>query len=254
MGMTKLDAHNNIRPAGSAERNTGYPSPQPEPDNPADAQTFGLKPEQRFSTPIWLRKITNAATLNPQLLKDLAELEASNSSITRSNVGGWHSDTNLHRLEAFKPLRQIIENVSVGCANYLGLDFQKADLVFQGMWANRNGPGDYNTSHIHPNSFLSGSYYVKVPPESGNIEFNDPVGERCMFTYPVRPEVNYLPRRLAYRCSEGLLVMFPSWLPHGVQVNRSQESRMSIAFNIDCVPKPPGGIRHAPGAGKLQSG
>lgn len=127
--------------------------------------------------------------------------------------------------------------MAVGCANYLGLDFQKADLVFQGMWANRNGPGDYNTSHIHPNSFLSGCYYIKVPENGGNIEFTDPIGERAMFTYPIRDEVTYLPRRLSYRCHEGLMVLFPSWLTHGVQPNRSQEMRMSIAFNIDCVPK-----------------
>jgi len=234
--MTKLDVNHDAKLSPVSDNRASDRSPPPD-EATVGTKTFGLKPELRFSTPIWLRKLTNAAEMNPRLMKDLAELEASNSSMVRSNVGGWHSDTNLHQLEAFKPLRQVIENVSVGCANYLGLDFQKADLVFQGMWANRNGPGDYNTAHVHPNSFLSGCYYVKTQENAGNIEFIDPIGERTMFTYPIKDEVTYLPRRLSYRCHEGLMVLFPSWLTHGVQPNRSQEDRMSIAFNIDCIPK-----------------
>ena len=237
--MTKLDVNHDTKLSPVGDNRASYPSPAPDQDAMVGTKTFGLKPELRFATPIWLRKLTNAAEMNPKLMKDLAELEASNSSMVRSNVGGWHSDTNLHQLDAFRPLRQVIENVAVGCANYLGLDFQKADLIFQGMWANRNGPGDYNTSHVHPNSFISGCYYVKVPENGGNIEFTDPIGERAMFTYPIKEEVTYLPRRLSYRCHEGLMVLFPSWLTHGVQPNRSQEMRMSIAFNIDCVPKRP---------------
>jgi len=243
--MTNIDFHNDEKLDPSTDQRANRPAPQPGKDAPIGARTYGLTPELRFGTPIWLRKVNDAATLNPRLITEIESLEATNPTIIRSNVGGWHSDTNLHHLEAFKPLRRIIENVSVNCANYLGLDFQKADLVFQGMWANRNGPGDYNTHHIHPNSFLSGSYYVKVPPQAGNIEFNDPVGERAMFTYPVKPEINYLPRRLAYQAHEGLLIIFPSWLSHGVQANRSSETRLSIAFNIDCVLKPPAPIRSA---------
>ncbi len=77
-----------------------------------------------------------------------------------------------------------------------------------------------------------------MPPESGNIEFVDPVRERVMSGYPMKPGFTQQPRRIVYRCREGLLVMFPFWLSHGVQPNRSQDMRLSLAFNIDCVPKP----------------
>lgn len=102
--MSKLDVNHDTNLSPVADNRVSYPSPQPD-DATVGPKTFGLKPELRFSTPIWLRKLTNAAEMNPRLLHDLAELEASNSAIVRSNVGGWHSDTNLHQLEAFKPLR-----------------------------------------------------------------------------------------------------------------------------------------------------
>lgn len=236
--MNQHDTKNTDMLSPSAPQDTVGEALKAADQAPPREVTLGLKPEIKFGSPIWVRQVNNFATMNDAIVAKLTEIEAAAPAITRSNVGGWHSETILHRLEAFKGIRHIIEQVAVGCAHNLGLDFEKADLVFQSMWANRNGPGDYNTQHVHPNSFLSGSYYLKVPPESGNIEFVDPVRERVMFGYPMKPDFTQQPRRIVYRCREGLLVMFPSWLSHGVQPNRSQDMRLSLAFNIDCVPRP----------------
>jgi uncharacterized protein (TIGR02466 family) len=204
---------------------------------PAAAPSEGLPPELWFGAPVWARRILDHASLNRQLIEATAKLEAAMPSIHRSNVGGWHSEAGLHRDPDFAAIRRIIERAAVGCANTLGFDFDKADLIFQGMWANRNGPGDFNKAHVHPNAILSGTYYVKVPPASGNIEFYDPVRERTMVGYPVRPGREAARKKIEYTCNDGLLLIFPSWLSHSVQPNRSDEARISIAFNIESVPK-----------------
>ena len=203
---------------------------------PSPASPENLLPETWFGVPVWSRSIIDHTTLNARLLDAVARLQSETPSIHRSNVGGWHSAANLHRHADFTPLRRIVERTSLGCAHHLGFDFDKADLVFQGMWANNNGPGDYNRSHIHPNAFLSGTYYVKAPPESGNIEFYDPVRERAMYAFPTKPEA-MARKKLEYRCRDGLLLIFPSWLSHSVQANRSNDTRISIAFNIEVAPK-----------------
>jgi uncharacterized protein (TIGR02466 family) len=203
----------------------------------APAPQESLPPEMWFGAPVWSREVLNPASLNAQLLDAVARLEAEVPSIRRSNVGGWHSQGTLHHDENFSPLRRIIERAAVGCAHHLGFDFEKADLIFQGMWANRNSPGDYNKSHVHPNAILSGTYYVKVPPASGNIEFYDPVRERTMTGFPVRPGHATARKKLEYACRDGLLLIFPSWLSHSVQPNESGETRVSIAFNIETAPK-----------------
>lgn len=196
-----------------------------------------LPPETWFGVPVWSRTIVDHTRLNPRLLNAVARLEAETPSIRRSNVGGWHSEANLHRNDDFVTLRRAVERAAVGCARHLGFDFDRADLIFQGMWANRNGPGDYNKPHVHPNAILSGSYYVKVPPESGNIEFYDPVRERTMLSFPVRSGHETAYKKFEYGCSDGLLLIFPSWLSHSVQPNRSGDTRVSIAFNIEAAPK-----------------
>lgn len=204
---------------------------------PVATQSENLTPDHWFGVPVWSRVIAAHPSLNPLLLDATARLEATTPSIHRSNVGGWHSPPDLHRHEDFAAIRRIVERMAVGCANSLGFDFARADLIFQGMWANRNGPGDYNKPHVHPNAVLSGIYYVKVPPASGNIEFHDPIRERTMTSYPVRPGAEAARKRLEYKCRDGLLLIFPSWLSHSVQPNASDTARVSIAFNIESIPK-----------------
>ncbi|MBI1261445.1 MAG: hypothetical protein GC184_06945 [Rhizobiales bacterium] len=204
-------------------------------DEPAE----GIKPETWFSVPIWARKVVNFERHNAHLLDVTAQLEKETQSVTRSNVGGWHSVSNLHIDDRLSEIRQVIGRTCVECARHMAFDFTKADLIFQEMWINKNGPGDFNKAHVHPNAVLSGSYYVNVPAESGNIEFFDPVRERVMSLYPIKKRTKTNSQALEYRCANGLLIIFPSWLQHGVQPNRSNDYRVSIAFNMGYRPKPP---------------
>ena len=55
-----------------------------------------------------------------------------------------------------------------------------------------------------------------VPP---SIEFN-------LWNFP----------KITYKAREGTMLIFPSWLLHGVEMNMSEEDRVSISFNIGIVP------------------
>tara|TARA_R110002110_G_scaffold64634_11_gene178610 strand:- start:767 stop:1480 length:714 start_codon:yes stop_codon:yes gene_type:complete len=228
-GMTQFDSQLAAAP-------TDHPLTTPSAGAPKPALT-PLPPAHFFATPVWAQQLTAHATFNPPMLDALTGLEATAPSVRRSNVGGWHSETNLHHHPAFRPLCLTISRVALRCALALEFDFTRGGLAIQSLWANRNGPGDYNAQHVHPNSFLSGSYYLAVPPDSGNIEIADPVRERVMDAYPMRKDAKYHMRRIEYRCRDGLLIMFPSWLSHGVQPNRSNAMRYSLAFNIEVTPK-----------------
>jgi uncharacterized protein (TIGR02466 family) len=170
--------------------------------------------------------------INAHILSVMEELEAKGRAITRSNVGGWHSTANLHAMPALGEIRRIIGNAVAGCATQLAFDFDHFELFFQEMWLNKNGPGDFNKAHVHPNSLLSGAYYAKVPEGSGNIEFYDPVRERVMCTFPVKERTRINSQAMEYQGKEGLLLIFPGWLQHSVQPNRSEDFRVSISFNM----------------------
>ena len=192
----------------------------------------GYAPELWFATPIWPRKVLDQQRINADILAAMEVYERDLPNVTRSNVGGWHSPSDLHRRPELSEIRGIIGRTCVECAKRLAFDFERFDLVFQEMWINKNGPRDYNRAHVHPNAILSGTYYAKVPEGSGNIEFYDPVRERIMNVYPVRQRTRMNNQALQYNAVEGLLIVFPSWLQHAVQPNMSEETRVSIAFNM----------------------
>lgn len=196
-----------------------------------DSQTK-FKPELLFSVPIWLRKVVDHNEINQRLRHSIAALENSGSSTKRSNVGGWHSKADLHLNEDFAEIRRIIGTACAQCAESLGFDFSAHHLKFAEMWANRNGPGDYNRAHVHPNAFLSGAYYVTLPPDAGDIEFYDPVRERAMQALPLKSRSFLNTQSVEYECEEGSLVIFPAWLQHAVGANNSDADRISISFNM----------------------
>lgn len=106
-------------------------------------------------------------------------------------------------------------------------------------WYNTNRYGDHHAPHTHPRSYLSGTYYVRVPPapastddpraHSGCISFYDPRTGANMITVGPEPDA-----RAAHtvRPSAGTLLMWPSPLQHYVHPNLSQEHRISISYNL----------------------
>ena len=111
------------------------------------------------------------------------------------------------------------------------------------MWTNINYPGAYNKQHIHPNSQWSGVYYVKVPKNSGRLFVEDPrPGPNIMLPRRVSGIPRALWRVVIYPAIEGQIMMFPAWVPHGVEINESKEKgekgwRVSVSFNFIQVDK-----------------
>jgi len=195
-----------------------------------------LKPELWFSTPIWSHQVPDHEPINQDILAVMHLLEADSESLNKSNVGGWHSHRQLHQCEEIAHIRQAIGSGCVRCARALAFDFDSFELAINGMWLIRNGPGDLNKAHIHPNTMLSGVYYVQTPPDCGKIEFFDPVMARTATAYPKTEHRRINANAAAYEPVEGLLLIFPSWLQHWVRPNRGVGDRVSISFNVGFQP------------------
>jgi len=197
-----------------------------------------IQMRQWFSVPVWEAKLPDFAKLNEAILACLDELKAENPGIHRSNAGGWHSHDRLHHDPRFAAIRDLIASRCHDCATEIGFDHGTHDLVLNEMWLNQNGPGDFNSPHVHPNSFLSGAYYVKMPDGGGDIEFTDPAPARLVSPYPSKDGNIHASPKIAYGVRTGMLLVFPSWLQHGVSPNKSQETRVSISFNVGYRRKP----------------
>ena len=183
-----------------------------------------------FPTPIYIADIEHP-TLNQELERDIVAWSNKDKGITRTNVQGWHSPTNMAELPQFKKLVDMLYACQKTIYEQEHLD---SEPVLGNMWANINPPGGMNRAHQHPNSLWSGVYYIKALKNSGNLKIDDPRSVACM-SRP-RQKDGEKPARLFrethYEPIAGRCIMFPSWLMHCVDPNNSNDIRISVSFNF----------------------
>jgi len=98
-------------------------------------------------------------------------------------------------------------------------------------WINFSYNGNFQFDHDHGIGGISGVYYYKTNGEDGDIVFEHPTGALLGNYFPFTE--NY--KQVIYKPIVGRLVLFPSWLPHRVKINTTQNLRISVAFNCDMI-------------------
>jgi ectoine hydroxylase-related dioxygenase (phytanoyl-CoA dioxygenase family) len=58
-----------------------------------------------------------------------------------------------------------------------------------------------------------------------------------MLTWPSDQPTEFTTSEIRMPPEEGRLYVFPGWLEHGVDVNRSDRDRVSISFNVLAMPR-----------------
>ena len=110
----------------------------------------------------------------------------------------------------------------------------KNKFIMTTSWMTNTAVGEKSHLHNHKNSFYSGVYFFdKTYDENiGNLCFENPVNDLTSFV------VNY---SAFHHLNSGLtkvrpepkkLILFPSYLRHFVEINRSKKNRKSLAFNF----------------------
>ena len=190
-----------------------------------------------FATNIYQFLNPSAAVDHAKWRTAIYELRNKDPGRVVSNHLGWQSSVPLQTIPQLDDLGRFIFQ----CINEVASDddwaLDKFSVVMEG-WVNINGKAALNNFHNHPNTLLSGCYYLDTPPGSGDIVFRDPREVAYVFQPPYR-NGNKTPV-LTTTPQAGMLLVFPAWLLHAVAANMSDADRVSIAFNASVVPKPVG--------------
>ena len=112
----------------------------------------------------------------------------------------------------------------------------EGELFLDNFWFNINRYKEGNKTHSHPCTSIAGVFYVKTPENCGNIVFENP---NCHIDWTwtedrIKERNPYNHQSYFFNSKENLLLMFPSYLRHYVNMNKSQEDRISMAFNLGC--------------------
>jgi uncharacterized protein (TIGR02466 family) len=189
--------------------------------------------EHMFSTPVFRYVLATADALNAELRDLILERERSTPSMIKSNQGGWQSSPDFFSwaVSAVATLeRYLVGALNVATARLpvphdLAIEFELYG------WAAVNRRGHYNTTHVHPMSTWSGTYYVDAGDEPADapgavLEFSHPVTAAPMTFFP-----GVLPSARIVRPESGMVILFPSYLQHSVRMYSGERPRICVAFN-----------------------
>ena len=154
-------------------------------------------------------------------------LESTNENVYNfSSTETYVLDKGLPEIRYFieKSIRTYVETVVIG-EKYDEHDF---DFRITQSWLNktlRNSNGHH--IHNHPNSFISGVFYIKVNPNVDSIVFSKPY--EGLFQFPIKKYNNFNSYQWTVHVYEGQLLIFPSTLHHEVKPLQVEMGMISSA-------------------------
>ena len=200
----------------------------------------GAEIKTLFVTKLYRAELEGAAALNKALLAACraiaAEDEAGKSWSREHGYRGYTSYASLNDLPkrdpAFAELKRGLDGHARVFASALHLDLAGKKLALDSIWINVLEPGGVHTGHVHPNSVLSGTYYVETPPGSSALKLEDPRLPLMMAAPPRREDAPESERSFVYlEPKAGEVLMWESFLRHEVPANGAKKARVSVSFN-----------------------
>ena len=196
-----------------------------------------------FPTFIYREPLSPAglARFNAELADECRRLRAFDAAGRRwsekNYPGGYTSYASMNELHRFSSTFTALEKKLLrhvrAFTRTLDLDLRGRTVRMSDCWVNIMPPATTHSLHLHPLSFLSGTYYVATPRGCPGLKFEDPRLSKFMAAPPrlatARP-ANQTHVTVAARAGE--VILFESWLRHEVAANRSAAERISISFNF----------------------
>jgi uncharacterized protein (TIGR02466 family) len=183
-----------------------------------------------FPTFVWKAELRPEVyqPINDEILRALGEMGAPLADLQPGE--SWQSGHGLHELDRFRGVVGCISEAAARVLAYLKIGHESFQIT--GCWANVNAPGAGHRVHSHPNNYLSGVYYVRTHPGASTINFLDPRPQTAIIRPPVTALTAETTEQVVVTVTDGMLLLFPAWLPHSVDSNRSDRPRISLGFNI----------------------
>ena len=189
--------------------------------------TITLKPPKNiFPIKILTSHDDKFSEYKDDMVEWMTDYSLKHDTFERSNSGGYQSPDKFYLEEDFAPyLNRISEQIQSMIDEYTdGSKLQNMKISLSNMWFNFNYQNCYNVMHSHPGSVLAGCLWVHTIEDHAPLVFVDPMAHN---TSELNEDVIEV-----YYPNDGDMVLFPGYLPHRVDINKTEETRISISFNL----------------------
>lgn len=164
-----------------------------------------------------------------QIINQLHIKMQTTKSLPNSNEGCWRAIIKYDNIDWLES--QVFEMLEEAIQFYMEMDPAYKHVFTDKIptvdtWTNVNKPGSSNRIHSHKECAFVGLYYVQAE-NTGELTFINPANylSDCSSNSPATSRMSFIPK-------DGDLILWPAWVPHEVEVNKSDQHRINIAFNI----------------------
>jgi uncharacterized protein (TIGR02466 family) len=178
-----------------------------------------------FPTPIYISKLGRELTNKELSFIDKTKLD------TYNNEGNTTSNDNyILNSKAFSSLK---EDLDLRVQDYFDKVISPSNNItpyITQSWLNYTETNQYHHKHSHPNSLVSGVFYINCHEEHDKIKF---FNDRYQ---TIKPEVKdwniWNSETWWFSVKTGDVILFPSSLTHMVETKQGDNTRISLAFNV----------------------
>lgn len=182
--------------------------------------------ENLYTTPIYASMVYNIEGIQEEIR---------NASVAYTTIESWGRPHHISTIDFNSDLikdHNLVETEKMihhHLHNYcveIGFDIRE---YTRQSWLSKFRNKEYGQIHNHHIADISGVYYFQTNEEDGDLFFESPVaaihsslcfGEKYGIRWKHKPKV-------------GKIVLFPSWLNHGIMTNLTDNERISLSFNIN---------------------
>ena len=178
-----------------------------------------------FPTPIYISKLNRNFT--PLELKFV---DKSKKNFTK-NDGNITSKNNYILNE--KPFENIKKELDLRVKDYFKKVISSTEKItpyITQSWLNYTETNQFHHKHAHPNSLISGVFYINCHEELDKIKFFD--DKYKTIKLETKDWNLFNSETWWFTVKTGDIIMFPSSLTHMVETKEGTNTRISLAFNV----------------------
>ncbi len=162
--------------------------------------------------------------------KEILKIVSAKSKRTKENFVDTTYSIDEVDLSKNKTFNKLTKDILLHSNNYLKILGYSETAKMLNMWTNVSKKGDYLFPHNHPDSLLSGAFYVSSTNENDVIEFFDNINSMVK-PAPEKTSNIFNFQTCIHQCTQGKLIIFKSDFLHGCPALQGDE-KIVISFNI----------------------
>jgi uncharacterized protein (TIGR02466 family) len=177
-----------------------------------------------FPTPIYLSNLNRELTSEELSFIDKTKLD------TYNNEGNTTSNDNYILNQ--KPFKNLKEELDLRVKDYFDKIISPSNNItpyITQSWLNYTEKNQYHHKHQHPNSLVSGVFYVNCDEEHDKIKFFNQ--EYQTIKLDTQNFNLWNSESWWFEVKTGDIILFPSSLTHMVENKQGDNTRISLAFN-----------------------